>query len=267
MSRTNRTTTSPRFLLFLCGFALLASISGPAAAQEEVTTQSDEDARLHFESGRLHFERGEYDVALREFEGAYELSGRVGLLYNIYLTLERLGRLAEAADRLEQFLLDDPSIEPERRANLESRMSHLRARAAEAATPDPDPAPVPTPRESGGAGLHELGVAGVVTLATGGASLVVFAITGGLALAEDGALSERCGPTAGALCGEDDVSGLRTLVAISDATLAIGLILAAAGGTMLAIDLATGSAPEDRAVSLAPMLGPDLVGLTLGGAL
>ena len=267
MSRPNNTTLSSPLSRFLCVFALLSALCSSAAAQEEVAPQSDDAARTHFESGRLHFERGEYDSALREFEEAYELSGRVGLLYNIYLSLERLGRLSEAADRLEQFLHDDPSIEAGRRANLESRMVHLRARAQEAAAAEPDPDPVPTPSESRGGGLHELGAAGVVTLATGGASLLVFAITGGLALAEDGAVSERCGAAAGTFCTDSDVSGLRTLVAISDATLAIGLILAAAGGTMLAIDLATGSVPEDRAVSLSPLLGPDFAGLTIGGAL
>ena len=252
--------------LFVCAFSMLAPAASAAGAQEAEAAPGDDAARTHFESGRLHFERDEYTTALNEFEEAYELSGRVGLLYNIYLTLERLGRVGEAADRLEQFLRDDPSIEADRRTNLESRVIHLRARAAEEAAAAAREAEPPA---SSGGGLGPLGTAGIVTLAAGGASLIVFAIAGPLALTEDAAVSERCGETAGRFCTEEDVSTLRTLVALSDATMAIGLVLAAAGGTMLAIDLAMGSSSssEDRAVSLLPMLGPDHAGLVIGGVL
>ena len=246
--------------------SIVLAASGSALAQEP--TAQDEQARTHFQSGRLYFDRAQYDDALREFEAAYELSHRAGLLYNIYLTYERLGRYGEAADRLEQFLRDDPTIEDEQRATYEARIANLRERVATDAPPDPiqttPTAPV-QPADDGG--LTALGIAGVVTLGAGAASLIVFAITGGMALGEDASLADRCGANAGRTCTEEDVSGLRTLTTVADVTWVAGLVLAAVGGTLLAIDLTSDRSRETARISLAPMMGPGIAGVSVGGRL
>lgn len=249
----------------LLSTSLLVTTASPALAQ--APTPTDQQARTHFESGRLYFERGQYEAALREFEAAYELSHRAALLYNIVLTNERLARYGEAADRLEQYLREDTSIDAEQRETLTARVGSLRERAeraAAASTPVQAPEPV---APAGPGGLGPLGIAGIGALAAGGASLVVFAIAGGLALDEDAALADRCGENVGSTCTEDEVSSLRTLAAVADATLAIGLVLAAAGATMLAIDLSSGGEPRTERISVAPMLGPSVAGIVVGGRL
>ncbi|AKF03580.1 hypothetical protein DB32_000729 [Sandaracinus amylolyticus] len=247
---------------------LVALTIATIAASAHAQTPADEQARTHFESGRLYFERGEYDAALREFEAAYELSHRTQLLYNIYLTLERLGRPGDAADRLEAFVAASTELDAEARANFETRIANLRERAAELAREDEaraarerETTPITPPPDEG---IGTLGVIGIAGLAAGGASLLVFAITGGLAAAEDSSLADSCGENAGRTCTEDDVSTLRTLTTTADVTLAIGLVLAAAGGTLLAIDLAT---TEEAPVAIAPMIGPSVAGVQIGGAL
>lgn len=226
----------------------------------QAQTPDDEMARTHFQSGRLYFDRGEYEAALRDFEAAYELSHRTPLLYNLYVTLENLGRFSEAAERLERYLAEDTALDAETRANYESRLANLRLRATEH-----DDAVEPTPSASSG-GMGPLGIAGITTLAVGGASLIVFAITGPMALAEDAAVGTRCGEGAGRTCGESDVSTLRALTTTADVTMIAGLVLAAAGGTMLAIDLSSSHA-ESPSVAAVPVIAPGYAGIQIGGRL
>lgn len=244
--------------------SIVLAPSSSALAQDEPTVQ-DEQARTHFQSGRLYFDRAQYDDALREFEAAYELSHRAGLLYNIYLTYERLGRYGEAADRLEQYLRDDPTVADEQRATYTARIANLRERVVTDAPLDPVPTAPVEPADEGG--LTALGIAGVVTLGAGAASLIVFAIAGGMALGEDASLADRCGANAGRTCTEEDVSSLRTMTTVADVTWIAGLGLAAAGATLLAIDLTRDRSSETTRISLAPMIGLGIAGATIGGRL
>jgi tetratricopeptide (TPR) repeat protein len=252
--------------LFILSFWISSWLcSGSAAAQDVHDT--DDQARTHFQSGRLYFERGEYEDALREFEAAYALSNRPGLLYNIVLSNERLGRYAEAATRLDQYLRDDSTIEAAQRSLLEARLENLRARASRESEPAPSPTPPSEaqPERDEARGLSTLGVAGVSTLGVGAASLIAFAISGGLALGEDSALAERCGENAGRTCTEEDVSSLRAMTMTADITLAAGLVLAAAGATLLVIDVAGVGSQREEAVAITPLLGPHVAGCMLGG--
>lgn len=252
-----------RIACFVLGVSLLTLPTRAHAQSDE-----DQQAHIHFDSGHLHFERGEYDDALHEFLAAYDLSHRAPLLYNIYLTLERLGRVGEAADRLASYLSSDVQVAPSERANLEARLTNLRERAAAAAeaTVTAPPPEEPPPAPSGG-GLHELGVAGVVALSVGAASLIGFAIAGGLAVGEDSRLANSCGRNVGSFCTDSDVAGLRTLDTAADVMLGIGLVAAVAGAVLLVIDLTSDHTTSGASAHLAPMLAPGLAGLTLGGAL
>lgn len=247
---------------------VFAVASLPSVGRAQAPSDADQEAHTHFDSGHLHFERGEYENALREFEAAYELSHREALLYNLYLTLERLGRVSDAADRLQTYLASDVHIEPDERTILEARLTNLRERAAQAAVPPPTPTTPVAPRTSSGGGIHELGLAGIVTLGVGALSLVVFAITGGLALGEDSRLAGSCGRNVGSFCTDGDVSTLRTLDTVADVMLSVGLVAAAAGAVMLAVDLATGSdsSGSSRAY-VVPLLSPTSLGVAVGGVL
>ncbi len=259
LSNLLATPVSGRLLLGLLAGLLLGTLLWVAPVQAQ--TPDDDMARTHFQSGRLYFDRGEYEAALHDFEAAYELSHRTPLLYNLYVTLENLGRFSEAAERLERYLAEDTALDAETRANYESRLANLRVRAAEQ-----EEATTATPPSPSSGGMGGLGVAGIATLAVGGASLVVFAITGPMALAEDSAVGARCGEGAGRTCGESDVSTLRALTITADVTMVAGLVLAAAGGTMLAIDLSSSHGTE-AAVAAVPVIAPGYAGIQIGGRL
>jgi hypothetical protein len=108
----------------LVAASLLAS---PVSAQD---SEVDAQAQIHFQSGRMHFDRGDYEEALAEFESAYQLSGRPGLLYNIYLSHQNLGQLEEAANALRKYL-DEGELSEEERRTLTARLANLDERVAE----------------------------------------------------------------------------------------------------------------------------------------
>lgn len=233
------------------------------AARVAAQTDDDARARTHFESGRLHFDEGDYEAALAEFTSAYELSHREALRFNLYLANERLGHLEDAADHLEAYLATDGVAEDER-PTLERRLVHLRERIAAGATTADDAAPAPVaPAERS----HPLFVPGIVTLAAGGVGLALFAGLGGGAMAEDSRLASSCGADAGRTCTDADVSTLRSLSLGADVSLAIGLVAAATGAVLLAVDAATGGEEAAPRAAIVPVVTDTSAGLVVVGSL
>ncbi|UJR83773.1 tetratricopeptide repeat protein [Sandaracinus amylolyticus] len=228
---------------------IVLAVAPRAGAQE---SGGDDAARAHFEAGRLHFDRGAYEAAQQEFEAAYELSGRPALLYNLYLTAERLGDFDTAIAHLERFLAEG-SPSDEQRAQLEPRLENLRTRRERirsGAEPEPEPEPTPPPAPARREG--DL-VPALVAFGVAGAALVSFAITGGLALAEDDALSNGCGATD--RCTDDEVSTLSALVVAADVSW-ITAAVAASAGVVLLVTLGLPS-NETETASIAPFVTPD----------
>jgi hypothetical protein len=238
------------------------AVAAPGARDAEL----DERARIHFHAGTDYFERGDYENALRELEIAHQMSGRPALLYNIGACLERMGRLVEAADRLEAYVA---AARPDDAAAITERAQRLRARVAAqtsasgsemsgsetagSETAGSETAGSETPGDastsdtsrtpSGGRTPH---VASWIVLGVGGAALAGFAVLGGLALAEDGALASRCGTS----CSRADVGTLEGLTVGADVSLTAGLVLVAVG-VVLALVTDDGSA-EHAGLELGP---------------
>ena len=107
-------------------------VLGSSARAQDKT---DETARIHFQAGTSYYETGDYELALREFNRSYELSGRPELQYNISLTYEKLGDLEAAIQALDKYLNDAKDI-PNRKtlelrlANLNKRLEQQREAAA-----------------------------------------------------------------------------------------------------------------------------------------
>ena len=63
-----------------------SKLAGP---QDSIVTprswSPENQAREAFERGRIHYDNGDFARAAGAFEEAYKLSGREGLLYNLYL--------------------------------------------------------------------------------------------------------------------------------------------------------------------------------------
>lgn len=192
---------------------------------EDAPTEEERLARTHFEAGRSHFERGRYDLALTEFDAAYELSEEPGLLYNIFLAHERLGHLEEAASVLERYL---PHAGPQR-ATLEERLTNIRARLEQRQRAPQQQRATP----EGGGGVGAGAVAGFVTAGLG---LVAFGVFAVLSEVEDADLAERCGRDAGMTCSPDDVSQLETYNIVADVGLAVGVAGALVGTMFLLLD-------------------------------
>lgn len=93
---------------------LMLACSGGAAtiAPSAVAhAQSDEDiekAKQRFREGKEQYQQEEYDAAAASFSDAYELSGRVELLYNIGQSHRLAGNLREAEKYLQQYLSESP---------------------------------------------------------------------------------------------------------------------------------------------------------------
>lgn len=241
----------------LCACAWLGVVAAsPARAQESA---ADRQGRAHFEAARLHFDRGAYEEAQREFLAAYELSHRAELLYNLYLTAERLADFDQAIDYLERYLTEG-APDDERRATLTPRLENLRERRARLAAgeaPDPEapeaetpPLPTSHPGDV---------VPAAITFGVAGAGLVTFAIFGGLALAEDDALAASCGVR----CSDAQLGALGTFTLVAD----IGWITALAAAAVGTVLLFTIGMPGEDAphASLAPWLSPSDGGLSLQG--
>lgn len=226
-----------------CAAALLVVTSATASAQGDADEAA---ARAHFESGRLHFDNGNYEMALREFQASYELSHRAELLYNLYVTSERLGDLPAAVEYLERFLADG-NPEADRRAQLERRLRNLRERR--------DRTPSTTAPRRGDV------VPAAIAFGVAGAGLLSFAITGGLALAEDGSIAAGCGATVS--CTDAQLSTLGTLTVIADVSWVTAAVASAAGVVLLlTLGLDSGEAESARVV---PLVSPTLAGVAVEG--
>lgn len=198
----------PRVLLTLalvCLGAWLGPLGVPGQAAAQDVDADSAQARASFEAGRDAYDRGRFAEALRNFENAYELSGRPKLLFNIARAAESEGLRQRAIETYTAYLRNVP--EADNREFVEARLAKLRADeaahapmvtapvvAAPAAAPAPaaaapvipspsetaalsiEPAPAPGPRADGAEarpfwkkgwfwGVVGVAVAGAVTAA------------------------------------------------------------------------------------------------------
>jgi hypothetical protein len=165
-------------------FALLAITiaTGRAHAQS-----GDEDARHHFRIGEAHYQSGHFLEAAREFERAYELSGRAALLHNVYVAYRDAGDTHNAARALRHYLDTADHIENE--TLLRQRLAVLERSISDGDTPPPPEGGDRTTSESSGSGPSPVG------FAVGGIGLAIAiggAITGGLAMATRSELESMC---------------------------------------------------------------------------
>lgn len=257
----------------------LLALAFPAAAQ------NDTEARVHFDSGALYYEEARYAEAVEEFRRAFELSERIGLLFNMSQCYERMGDLDNAVVHLERYIAG--SEESATRAVQERRLTNLRATrdaaqaraeaaaaevaaaeraaaqrsAAEAARPEATGESRQAPGETSTT-MRRLSIA---LLGVGGAGLVTFGVAGGLALSEDRRLAEDCidqfgNPSCAA--GADTALNRRSLIA--DIGLGVGIAGAAAGLVLLLMNRSSGD--ETNHVQIAPSLDTHSGGVTLQGA-
>ncbi len=122
----------------------LCLVTVPVAAQSQ-----EERARAAFRLGRAHYDNGDFVKAAKEFERAFELSGKYQLLYNVYLAYRDANMTKQAADALRGYL-DNTEDVPNRAqlaAKLRALEKALKEKEQRAPTPKPPVQPEPEPAE------------------------------------------------------------------------------------------------------------------------
>lgn len=118
-----------RILALLLLFASAAAfLPATAMAQAEMTDEERQRARELFENGAILYEEGQYEDAIVAWEEAYRLSEEPLLIYNIANALERLNRLEESLDKLNEYRVYAPADE---RETLERRIRNIEGRLEE----------------------------------------------------------------------------------------------------------------------------------------
>ena len=114
----------------------------PDSAQSQ-----EERARAAFRLGRAHYDNGDFVKAAKEFERAFELSGKHQLLYNVYLAYRDANMTQQAADALRGYLDNTPDVP--NRAQLVAKLRALQRtiKTEEPVTPPPPPPPPPVKPE------------------------------------------------------------------------------------------------------------------------
>jgi len=132
-SRSHRLSLAVAGLLLLLGAPLARAAPPPVAAPTATNAPSSagEEASNHFKRGLQLFDEADYTLALVEFERAYQLAPNYRALYNIALVDMQLGRYADAARILAQYLRDGGNaIAPSRRAEVNKTLDELKFRTA-----------------------------------------------------------------------------------------------------------------------------------------
>lgn len=224
-----------------------------AAPAKPAGNSPENQAREAFERGRIHYDNGDFARAAGAFEEAYKLSGREGLLYNLYLAYRDANEQEKAAEALRNYLAKVEVIE--NRAQLEARLKALEAGIAQRKADDareaeaqrraeeqhtqaeaqrtaqktgPASAPAPAPVED-----KKWWLTPVIVMAAGGALMVGSLPTGLMANSKSKKLENECDeePCDASLKSTAD-SG-KTLAVVTDVLLFGGLATVAVGGVLM----------------------------------
>lgn len=114
-----------RHALLIALSLLLAAGGAKVHAAEPVPVE----AKKHVDIGVAHYEAGRYEEAIKEFELAYRLSHRPGILFNIARAEAKLGHEENAIAFLRKYLEERPNADdaPAVLAEIEAREKALAA--------------------------------------------------------------------------------------------------------------------------------------------
>lgn len=230
--------------------------SGPTSEQAAGEQASDDEARMHFRLGRAYFDSGRFHDAAREFQLAYDESGRPALLYNLYVSHRDAGNLRASVEALRAYLSQADNIE--NRAQLAARLENMEGllarqagvhtevhidRGPEGGEPSEADASAATasgtetPAAHGGGGPW---MPGFLIAGGGGLLVLVGAVLGGVALADKSILEEDFNCDADGVCdpGFEDLASRGSALAGAADGLLFGGLAVAATGVVLAFVLA-----------------------------
>lgn len=232
-------------------------------------------ARSHFRVGETLYKEGRFADAAAEFDKAYELSKRPGLLYNSYLAYRDGGMLEPAADRLRRYLDEAPdegnhtvfrsrlaSLEAQIAANKDAqaraaeqarRIEEIQANNAREARQEEERKQAAAERER----ALRLRLPAIVVAASGGVLLLGGGAFGVAALVNAGNARQAC---PGDVCPFTfDLPQARStgfaLALTSDILLGLGVAAAATGLVLWLVSNPKEKGPEQRAVNVGALCG------------
>ncbi len=108
--------------------------TGVTAETEARPDESEADFRARglFLAGQAAYNRAQFEEALGYFEGAYQMSNRPELLFNIGLAAQRAGQRDRALDAFRQYVREVPGAT--NRPDVEARIGELEAASASSDT-------------------------------------------------------------------------------------------------------------------------------------
>lgn len=115
-------------------FAQAPDAAKPAAGQAagsaaEPTKDAQEEARTRYQRGTQFYSDGAYELALIEFQRAYELAPSYKILYNVAQVNAQLGNYAGALKAFQRYLAEGGN-DDKRKAEVEREIQNLQARTA-----------------------------------------------------------------------------------------------------------------------------------------
>lgn len=227
---------------------LVSVLSATAVAQEDEPTD-DERAAMHFHAAQSYFDDENFEQALVEFQAARELSERPELIYNVGLTLERLGRWGEAAEAHRQFLAaapDHPDAgEAERRMTRAEERAERERETGELVAPGDDDDQQDAPSTGPGA----------LPWAVLGASAALGVAALGTGLAAHGIHGELEDDCPGGVCSADRAGDIDRGRALGRASTALSFIALAGAVTGVILFFVGGDDDDDLALDVAPTRG------------
>lgn len=210
---------------------------------------SDEQAKAHFGIGKSLYAAGRFREAAEEWEKAYALSKKDGLLYNIYVAHRDASDTPKAIDALRRYLATEGPT-PEERINFEARLKAMEEAQAQA-TANAQPAPAPAVEAAPADTAPSASVGGddsddasgpsllpYVLIGVGGAFVVGGVVTGIIANGEvadieDHCPDDRCMPSYDLASARDDA---RVVVTLTDVLLATGIVTGGVGAVLFLLD-------------------------------
>lgn len=215
----------------------------PAGALQSVEIE-DRAARQLFEVATMHYQQGRFTDAAQEYEQAYRLSNRPGLLYNAFLGYRDAGERRDALRVLRAYLAAVPD-RPDRTV-LEARAATLEREVAEServAAAEPTPTPPPTPDEppasvpppiaaphpSDRARAEPSRVLPIVLFGVGGALVAAAVVTGIVTLGQHADLADACPSGTCAPSLQGDIDSMQSFALATDILAVTGIAAASAG--------------------------------------
>jgi tetratricopeptide (TPR) repeat protein len=238
--------------------------------------QLDSSARARFRVGQSLYESGRFAEAAREFEGAYELSRRPELLFNVYVANRDDNNLEKAVAALRDFLAQMPAELPNR-LNLQARLEAMEATLAERASA----AEATAQHVAAAAAAHEraaaaeaarqeaerdaavqrersfrLSVPGAVIGGVGVATAAAGFVVGALALGKVSDLEAVCVDNVCPSSARETYDSAQSLVTTADVLIIGGSVLAAAGLSLVLLQIGVSDDEEPATASASASCGP-----------